>query len=650
MLIHSKFEGYRRDGRRVYPLDFGGDAPPPPDYAPVAAASKEVAEIGAQLGREQLAEGQRQYEQNMQIAKPVVNAQLQVMQQGLQQGADYNAYQKGFRPLEQAMMAQVSGISAPDAQRLQEMRTAATNTSRTAFDQKQTQSRTQLQAQLAAELAREQGAVTTANTTAAQAAPTARSYVDADGNLRTIDSFTNMREGDATASTGLFGRPPAASPGEGYKYYNYDTPNPNAGDEFKGNYQGPTIQQGVWLKDQTQQAVAQAEATGNTKLADQLRQQLAELDRAQFDPNSADMSAVDAEQQRLTMAGMGAKQARDKAEIDAMTGEVRINANTLRDRTRAYEQSAARDIALATGGNQGIADKFAADIENDVGTAVADARVGQTQALNTAARQAARYGLSVPSNVQQLTNQNAATLAAASNNTRTSSINNYRNLVASGIGLKRDAFTTGQAGTADAMGKAEGATRAGRDMRIQQESLDFAKQLDVTGMARGMPGASQGAYGLAVSAGDSATRNQMAPGAQLQGVMAQSANTQLQGRQMALGGLSSVLNAQGQYSANASSGSGAGGLGSLLGGAASLYSAFGSDRRLKDDIELVGVDEATGLNLYEFSYIDDEADTRYVGVMAQEVQRTHPWAVTQDPDGNLLVTYEALGIEMKEVA
>lgn len=434
-------------------LDMGGDAPPPPDYTPVAAASKEVAEISAALGREQMAEGKRQYDQNIAVSKPVVDAQLAIMQQGLSQGNDYNEYSKTFRPLEQQLI------------------------------------------------------------------------------------------GEATRGT--------------------------------------------------------------------------EAD------NLADRTAIT-----------------DKALTDSQA---------LRDRAGAFEDAQATDIALATGGNQGIADKFAADIENDVGTAVADARVGQTSALNTAARQAARYGLSVPSNVQQLTNQNAAQLAAASNNTRTSSINNYRNLVASGIGLKRDAFTTGTAATTDAMNRESTALGADRNMKIQDQSLDFARKLDVTGMARGLPGASAGAYSVATNAGNSATNNQMAPGAALQGVMGQSANTQLQGRQMALGGLTSVMNAQGQVAAAGGGDSGMGGLGSLLGGAASLYTAFGSDRRLKDDIELVGVDEATGLNLYEFSYIDDQADTRYVGVMAQEVQRTHPWAVTKDPDGNLLVMYEALGIEMKEV-
>jgi hypothetical protein len=102
----------------VLHLDMGRRPPPPPDYKPVAEASKEAAEIAAQLGREQLAEAQRQYNQNMAVAQPVVDAQLAVMRQGIQQGNDYYNYLTQFRPLEQAMLANVTGMSAADMERL----------------------------------------------------------------------------------------------------------------------------------------------------------------------------------------------------------------------------------------------------------------------------------------------------------------------------------------------------------------------------------------------------------------------------------------------------------------------------------------------------------------------------------------------------
>jgi len=462
--LHRWLTAYMgRQGMILYGLfDCDCACAAPPDYSPVANASKEAAETMAQLGREQIAEARRQYDTNLQVSRPVVDAQLELMRQGIQQGNDYYEYGKSFRPLEQQMLGEVS--------------------------------------------------------------------------------------------------------------------------------------QGT--------------------------------------------------------AGVNA------AERAALTNQSESNANELLRRTQAHEQGARDDIALATGGNQGIANRFGADIDADVGTALADTRLGQTQALNTALRQAMRFGMSVPANAQAMTNQNAAQLAAAANNTRTNSINNYRNLVAQGIGLKQNAFTTGQAATMDAMSRGEQARSANRNMRIQDQSLDFARKLDVTGMARGMPGASQGAYSVANQSGNSAVQNQMAPGNSFLSAVQGGIGAIGQGQQMRIGGLSNVLNAQTSFANSTNQAmnngdGGMGGLGSVLGGVASLYSSgvFGSsDRRIKENIELVGQDERTGLNLYEFSYIDDPEQRRFVGVMADEVVERFPDAVGHDAEGFMTVNYARLGIEMKEVA
>ena len=92
----------------------------------------------------------------------------------------------------------------------------------------------------------------------------------------------------------------------------------------------------------------------------------------------------------------------------------------------------------------------------------------------------------------------------------------------------------------------------------------------------------------------------------------------------------------------------AGPFGGLMGGAASLYTAF-SDRRLKTNLKIVGVDQRTSLNLYEFNYKSDPT-RRFVGVMADEVDLMYPEAVITSEDGFLMVDYDALGIEMKEVS
>lgn len=90
---------------------------------------------------------------------------------------------------------------------------------------------------------------------------------------------------------------------------------------------------------------------------------------------------------------------------------------------------------------------------------------------------------------------------------------------------------------------------------------------------------------------------------------------------------------------------------SLLGAGAQLGAAYigkTSDRRLKENITQVGKDERTGLPLYEFEYINGSGQ-RYVGVMADEVEKIIPEAVFEMPDGFKAVNYQMLGIEMKEV-
>ncbi|GAA4400289.1 tail fiber domain-containing protein [Quisquiliibacterium transsilvanicum] len=90
---------------------------------------------------------------------------------------------------------------------------------------------------------------------------------------------------------------------------------------------------------------------------------------------------------------------------------------------------------------------------------------------------------------------------------------------------------------------------------------------------------------------------------------------------------------------------------SLLGAGAQLGAAWlgkPSDRRLKANIALVGKDERTGLNLYEFAYVG-APQRRFRGVMADEVESRFPAAVVYDDLGFASVDYAMLGIEMAEV-
>jgi len=88
--------------------------------------------------------------------------------------------------------------------------------------------------------------------------------------------------------------------------------------------------------------------------------------------------------------------------------------------------------------------------------------------------------------------------------------------------------------------------------------------------------------------------------------------------------------AQGQ--ANAANSSGMFGLaGSVLGG-------IFSDSRLKDNVIRIGT-LPNGLPVYEFNYKWDSADTRQVGLMAQDVLKVHPQAVFMDESGYYKVDY-----------
>jgi hypothetical protein len=173
--------------------------------------------------------------------------------------------------------------------------------------------------------------------------------------------------------------------------------------------------------------------------------------------------------------------------------------------------------------------------------------------------------------------------------------------------------------------------------RTQAEQMGFARRLDVTGLGRGLAGASTAAYQGATGAGSAGLSSAMAPGSQAMTGMAQSGQT-----------MGNVLSNQTSY-ANANRDQGLD-VGGLLAGGAKAYTAFmmPSDRRLKQNIELVGRDERTMLPLYEFEYINGSG-RRFLGVMAQDVLETYPDMVFTMPDGFMAVNYAGLGIEMMEV-
>jgi hypothetical protein len=171
--------------------------------------------------------------------------------------------------------------------------------------------------------------------------------------------------------------------------------------------------------------------------------------------------------------------------------------------------------------------------------------------------------------------------------------------------------------------------------RTQAEQLGFARRMDVTGLGRGLAGASTAAYGGANTAGSSSMNTAMAPGGQYMQGLQQAGSTFGNVLSNQTSQFNAGLNAEGQV------------LGALTG--AGVTAAFKySDRRLKENIELVGRDERTMLPLYEFEY-KGGSGRRFLGVMAQDVAESHPDMVFTMPDGFMAVNYAGLGIEMVEV-
>lgn len=196
-----------------------------------------------------------------------------------------------------------------------------------------------------------------------------------------------------------------------------------------------------------------------------------------------------------------------------------------------------------------------------------------------------------------------------------------------------------QAATAKA-----GAANAGRSQALDK---GYARMGDTLNTYAGMASNAPSFYSAGTNAGNSAMGNQMSASNAYMGGMAAGTGTVMGGKQMQMGGLGNILSAQTSYANSmANQDNGLGGIGSVLGGVASIYSL--SDRRLKENIVELGVHTDSGLMLYEFNYIGKEG--RFRGVMAEDVLRLYPGAVVFNEEGYAAVDYGSLGIQMEEVA
>ena len=245
--------------------------------------------------------------------------------------------------------------------------------------------------------------------------------------------------------------------------------------------------------------------------------------------------------------------------------------------------------------------------------AIADSRKGFTDAGNMAIRQGMRYGMS------------ADKIAAAQG--------------------------------ALAAQQAEAQAGAASGARDKAKNLSYAKKLDVAGLYRGLPGASQAAYGLTLNAGNSAVNNQNSTSAQYVNGMNAGTNTIMSGQNMQINGLGTIANAQtSAYNAANAGDGGLGALGSMIGQMGSAYiNKTPSDKNVKKDIKETSDDEALeAINntpvkswKYDDTKIDNEDSETHIGPMAQDVQKN--MGDKAGPGGKMIDLISLNGINMAAV-
>ena len=278
--------------------------------------------------------------------------------------------------------------------------------------------------------------------------------------------------------------------------------------------------------------------------------------------------------------------------------------------------------------------KNQANIDAETGQAVADSRAGYTSSLNTAIRQGLRYGMSperIAAASSNLGTAQAQSEAAAANTTRNAAVNT---MYGRDVGDANQLLTGGNVARAN---------------QIQDNSIDTAKKLDVAGLYRGTPGASAGAYGLSLNAGNSAVQNNAQAGNSLVQANQGAAGTILTGTQQQIAGLTGIVNSQTSIN-NANNDSGIwGALGQAGGAVASKF--ITSDENVKIKVkpinEKAALDGIKNTNVKSWQYdpnkIQGEDSKTHIGAMAQDLQKNLGNNVS---NGKMVDLISAVGMNM----
>ena len=186
----------------------GKSSPPPPDYTPMANASREAAATAERLGNRQLDLAERQYDDLKPLADQIAQQQINVQDRTMQQGEDYYNYLKDtYRPLEKGIVQDAQNFNT-EAYRNQLARKAAAD-SALAFQQTQKANERSLMGMgvnpnSGRFAAAQQGAATANAAQRAALMNQTRQQADATGYARQLDS-AGLGRNLSGASTGAYG-------------------------------------------------------------------------------------------------------------------------------------------------------------------------------------------------------------------------------------------------------------------------------------------------------------------------------------------------------------------------------------------------------------------------------------------------------------
>lgn len=227
--------------------------------------------------------------------------------------------------------------------------------------------------------------------------------------------------------------------------------------------------------------------------------------------------------------------------------------------------------------------------------------------------------------------ESAARDAAADIQSRFAGANAGQRLELARMGVGPDSGRYASMASSNAAMEAAASAAAMNQARTAAKQLGWAKRMDSAALGRGLPGNQATSTGLALQGIGGAQNSALVP-----------SNLAAQQSQLANQGASTVAGMYGQMgqlgvqnynsqlgawsAANQAAAAESAGFGSFMGSLGAAAVTKYSDRRLKTDIVKLGT-LPDGLGVYAFTYI--ESGSRDVGVMADEVEKVFPDAVTE---------------------